>query len=60
MFRVCTKLRKETQAKGYSTSLTWIQLADGAMRHLDDLSTIENEIAMIIKPTKKEKNKAKS
>jgi hypothetical protein len=30
------------------------------MRHLDDLSTIENEIAMIIKPTKKEKNKAKS
>jgi hypothetical protein len=27
---------------------------------LDDLSTIENEIAMIIKPTKKEKNKAKS
>ncbi len=30
------------------------------MRHLDDLTTIENEIAEILKPTKKEKEKAKS
>jgi hypothetical protein len=30
------------------------------MRHLDDLSTIENEIAEILKPTKKEREKAKS
>jgi hypothetical protein len=30
------------------------------MRHLDDLSMIENEIAEILKPNKKEKEKAKS
>jgi hypothetical protein len=28
------------------------------MRHLDDLTIIETEIAEIIKPTKKEKEKA--
>jgi hypothetical protein len=57
MYRVCTRLRKESQAKGYSTSLRWNQLAEGAMRHLNDLSTIENEI---LKLTKKEKERAKS
>jgi hypothetical protein len=57
MYRICTRLRKETQAKGYYTSLRWNQLAEGAMRHLDDLTTIENEIAEIIKPTKRRKRK---
>jgi hypothetical protein len=30
------------------------------MKHLDDLSTIENEIAMIIKPTKRRKIKQRA
>ncbi len=30
------------------------------MRHLDDLTTIEAEIAEILKPSKKDRDKAKS
>ena len=30
------------------------------MKHLDDLTTIENEIAEILKPSKKDKEKTKS
>jgi hypothetical protein len=60
LYRVCTRLRRETQAKGVSSSERWNQLAEGAMRHLDDLTTIENEIAEILKPTKKEKEKQKA
>jgi hypothetical protein len=60
MYRVCTRLRKETQAKGIISSDRWHQLAIGAITHLDELNTIESEIAMILKPTKKEKEKAKS
>jgi len=59
MYWVCTRLCKETQAKEYSSS-RWNQLAEGAIRHLYDLSTIENKIAQIIRPTKKDKQKAKS
>jgi len=60
LYRVCTRLRKETQGKGDSSSERWHQLAKGAMRHLDELSMVENEIAEILMPTKKEKEKAKS
>ena len=60
LYRVCTRLRKETQAKENSSSERWHQLAKGAIRHLDDLNMIESEIAEILKPTKKEKEKAKS
>jgi hypothetical protein len=59
LYRVCARLHRETQPKGFSSSERWNQLAEGAMRHLDDLSTIENEIAEILKPTKKEKEKVK-
>jgi hypothetical protein len=58
--RVCTRLRKETQAKGNSSFERWHQLAKGAIRHLDDLNTIETEIAEFLKPTKRRKEKAKS
>ncbi len=58
-YKVCTRLRKDTQAKEYSSS-RWNQLVEGAIRHLYDLSTIENKIAQIIRPTKKDKQKAKS
>jgi hypothetical protein len=53
MYRICTRLHRETQAKGYSTSMRWNQLAEGAISHLSDLIEIENEIDGIIKPTKK-------
>ncbi len=59
LYRVYTRPRRETQAKGNSSSERWNQLAEGAMRHLVDLSIIENEIAVILKPTKKDKEKAK-
>jgi hypothetical protein len=60
LYIVCTRLRKETQAKGNSSSERWHQLGKGAIRHLDDLKMIETEIAEILKPTKKTKEKAKS
>ncbi len=46
--------------KGNSSSERRHQLAKGAITHLDDLNMIETEIAEILKPTKKEKEKAKS
>ncbi len=60
LYRVCTRLRKETQAKGNSSSERWHQLAKGAIRHLDDLNTIETEIAEILKPTKRKKRKQRA
>jgi hypothetical protein len=60
LYRVCTRFRKETQVKGNSSSERRHQLAKGAITHLDDLNMIETEIAEILKPTKKEKEKAKS
>jgi hypothetical protein len=45
LYRVCTRLRKETVANENVSSVRWNQLAEGAMKHLDDLTTIENEIA---------------
>jgi len=59
LYRVCTRLRRETQANENVSSVRWNQLAEGAMRHLVDLTTIETEIAEILKPTKKDKEKAK-
>ncbi len=59
MYRVCTRLCKDTKAKEYSSS-RWNQLGEGTIRYLDDLSTIENEISQIIRPTKKDKQKAKN
>ena len=59
LYRVCTRLRRETQANENVSSERWNQLAEGAMRHLVDLTTVETEIAEIIKPTKKDKEKAK-
>jgi len=59
LYRVCTRLRRETKAKENVSSERWNQLVEGAMRHLDDLTTIESEIAEILKPTKKDKEKAK-
>ena len=53
MYRVCTRLHKETQAKGVISSERWHQLAKGAITHLDDLNTVETEIAAILKPTKR-------
>jgi hypothetical protein len=53
------KKKRTYQAKGDYSSERWHQLAKGAIRHLDDLNTIETEIAEILKPTKKEKEKAK-
>jgi hypothetical protein len=58
LYRVCTRLRRETLVKGISSSEIWNQLAEGTMTHLDDLTTIENEIVEILKPTKKEREKA--
>ena len=55
LYRVCTRLRKETVANENVSSVRWNQLAEGAMKHLDDLTTIENEIAEILKPSKKDK-----
>jgi len=60
LYRVCTRLRKETVANENVSSVRWNQLAEGAMKHLDDLTTIENEIAEILKPSKKDKEKTKS
>ncbi len=37
----------------------WNQLFDGALRHLVDLTTIEYEIAEILKPNMKDKEKQK-
>jgi hypothetical protein len=59
LYRVCTRLRRETQANENVSSERWNQLTEGAMRHLVDLTTIETEIAEILKPTKKDKEKAK-
>jgi hypothetical protein len=59
LYRVCTSLRRETQANENVSSERWNQLTEGAMRHLVDLTTIETEIAEILKPTKKDKEKAK-
>jgi hypothetical protein len=59
LYRVCTRLRRETQANENVSSERWNQLAEGAMRHLVDLTTVETEIAEILKPTKKDKEKAK-
>jgi hypothetical protein len=59
LYRLCTRLRKEDIANEMVSSERWNQLAEGAMRHLVDLTTIENEIAEIIKPTKKDKEKTK-
>ncbi len=41
------------------SSERWNQLTEGAMRHLVDLNTIESEIAEILKPTKRDKEKTK-
>jgi hypothetical protein len=60
LYRVCTRLHRETKANGNVSSERWSQLAEGAMRHLDDPATIENEIAEILKPNKKDREKAKS
>ena len=59
LYRVCTRLRRETKANENVSSERWNQLFDGAMRHLVDLTTIETEIAEILKPNKKDKEKAK-
>jgi hypothetical protein len=59
LYRVCTRLRRETKANGNVSSERWSQLAEGAMRHLDNLTTIEAEIAEILKPSKKYRDKAK-
>jgi hypothetical protein len=59
LYRVCTRLGRETQANENVSSERWIPLTEGAMRHLVDLTTIETEIAEILKPTKKDKEKAK-
>ena len=60
LYRVCTRLRKETVANENVSSVRWNQSAEGAMKHLNDLTTIENEIAEILKPSKKDKEKTKS
>jgi len=60
LYRVCTRLRRETKANEKVSSERWNQLAEGAVRHLDDLTTIETEIAEILKPSKKDREKAKS
>jgi hypothetical protein len=60
LYRVCTRLRRETKANEKVSSERWSQLAEGAVRHLDDLTTIETEIAEILKPSKKDRDKAKS
>ena len=56
---MCTRLRRETKPNENVTSDRWNQLVEGTMRHLVDLTTIETEIAEILKPTKKDKEKAK-
>jgi hypothetical protein len=60
LYRVCTRLHRETKANGNVSSERWSQLAEEAMRHLADLTTIETEIAEILKPNKKDRDKAKS
>jgi hypothetical protein len=57
LYRVCTRLRRETKANENVSSERWNQLAEGAVRHLDDLTTIDTEI---LKPSKKDREKAKS
>ena len=59
LYRVCTRLRRETEANENVSSERWNQLTEGAMRHLVDLTTIETEIAEILKPSKKDREKAK-
>jgi hypothetical protein len=59
LYRVCTRLHRETKANENVFSERWNQLVEGAMRHLDNLTTIESEIAEILKLTKKDKEKAK-
>ena len=54
LYRLCTRLRREAIANENVSSERWNQLAEGAMRHLVDLTTIETEIADILKPTKKD------
>jgi hypothetical protein len=60
LYRVCTRLCRETKVNGNVSSERWSQLAEGAMRHLDDLTAIENEIVEILKTNKKDRDKAKS
>jgi len=59
LYRLCTRLRREAQANENVSSERWNQLTEGAMRHLVDLNTIESEIAEILKPTKRDKEKTK-
>ena len=59
LYRLCTRLRREAQANESVSSERRNQLTEGAMRHLVDLTTIETEIAEILKPTKKDKEKAR-
>jgi hypothetical protein len=56
LYRVCTRLRRETKANGNVSSERWSPLAEGAMRHLDDLTTTEAEMAEIFKPSKKDRD----
>ncbi len=59
LYRLCTRLRREAQANENVSSERWNQLTEGAMRHLVDLNTIESEIAEILKPTKRDREKTK-
>jgi len=59
LYRVCTRLRKETVANENVSSVRWNQLAEGAMKHLDDL-TLRTRLPKSLSPVKRIKKRQRA